>query len=1056
MSSIYFKPMDSYVLRTPLFSFNRLNDFYQLANGNDSGFSTYELQLIDEAIYLATPDLFEIWQKWRDGSLSNAAEIAKLKVSMLKYFKRMCTRCTPFGLFAGCTTGTIGDGAIELKAPNHYSRHTRLDMHFMCSLAQEWAKKEVVQKNILHYPNSSIYVLGDHVRYVKYGYKGKNRIHTISSVENNYFLDKVLKASAKGVYLEELITAITEEGEDADEAANFIEEMVESQLLVNELEPSVTGDEFIVQLKDVLSKAQAKTVIQAEIQELKQLQHQLEELTRLISSIDTSLANPVDLYSKLNTLVERTEVPFEKSKLVQTDLYTKAQSNQLNKSITEDVLKGITILNKLTARFDNPTLKRFRERYQERYGNAKMPLLQVLDVESGIGYIEGKDGDSSPVVDNIPFSVNAGEKKITWNNMQSFLLRKLRNAAKNDDFEVELTDADFKSGEPDWADLPDTISVMLRHLGKKDGQDVLFFGSAGGSSAANLLGRFAHGSTEINALIHEITNCEKQNRADAALAEIVHLPQSRVGNVLMRPVFREYEIPYLAKASVDQDHVISLADLSIHIDRNRVVLFSEKLQKEVRPHLSTAHNYRNNSLPIYHFLCDLQHQNQRNGLQFGWGALQNEFKFLPRVRYKNILFSLASWKLSKEDCSELFTASFEELEQAGRKLMEKFNLADKLVLADGDNELYVDLKNKHSLNVFRKTIKKRPSIKLVEFGYDMDTSLVKNQERQTFANQMVMVFEKCLPKQEVKTPIIPFQKHPNSVQRTFFIGDEWLYYKIYCGVKTADAVLSNSLAPMAEKLINEGLIDSWFFIRYSDPHKHIRIRFRIKDQQNMGLVIKELNECLAPWLYSKEVWNVTCDSYVRELERYGHSTMEASEKLFYHDSVAITNMLRAQPNERMRWLFALSLTDALLNDFGYDEDAKEALLDRMKQGFAREFGASKSTRKSLAKKYRTERLAIEQFIDTREPANQLQAYLNRLVEVKSTATQASIEWIKSQIDNEAVSMDSLMISYIHMLMNRTFRSKQRLHEMVLYDFLHVTYKSLNARRRKQKKQVQTA
>jgi len=40
-----------------------------------------------------------------------------------------------------------------------------------------------------------------------------------------------------------------------------------------------------------------------------------------------------------------------------------------------------------------------------------------------------------------------------------------------------------------------------------------------------------------------------------------------------------------------------------------------------------------------------------------------------------------------------------------------------------------------------------------------------------------------------------------------------------------------------------------------------------------------------------------------------------------------------------------------------------------------------------------------------------------------------------------------MASYSHMMVNRLFKSKQRLHEMVLYDFLHRYYKSEIARQK---------
>lgn len=39
------------------------------------------------------------------------------------------------------------------------------------------------------------------------------------------------------------------------------------------------------------------------------------------------------------------------------------------------------------------------------------------------------------------------------------------------------------------------------------------------------------------------------------------------------------------------------------------------------------------------------------------------------------------------------------------------------------------------------------------------------------------------------------------LKRTFFIGDEWLYYKVYCGVKTADIILAEVVKPLTEEFI---------------------------------------------------------------------------------------------------------------------------------------------------------------------------------------------------------------------------------------------------------------
>jgi len=77
----------------------------------------------------------------------------------------------------------------------------------------------------------------------------------------------------------------------------------------------------------------------------------------------------------------------------------------------------------------------------------------------------------------------------------------------------------------------------------------------------------------------------------------------------------------------------------------------------------------------------------------------------------------------------------------------------------------------------------------------------------------------------------------NKVQRTFIAGDQWLYYKIYTGVKTADLILTKIIKPFADQLLAQGLIKKWFFIRYADPKHHIRIRLNIESSDYTGNII---------------------------------------------------------------------------------------------------------------------------------------------------------------------------------------------------------------------------
>lgn len=293
----------------------------------------------------------------------------------------------------------------------------------------------------------------------------------------------------------------------------------------------------------------------------------------------------------------------------------------------------------------------------------------------------------------------------------------------------------------------------------------------------------------------------------------------------------------------------------------------------------------------------------------------------------------------------------------------------------------------------------------------------------------------------------------NSIQRSFILGDQWLYYKIYTGPKTSDNVLTEILKPIAEKLIDENTIQQWFFIRYADPKHHIRVRFKYDDPHKIGTIINALFPELKNFIDEDLIWKIQLDTYQRELERYGTNTMELSETLFYHDSkmmVDFLNLIEGDEGEEIRWLFGLRAIDSLLNSFKYQDNQKLELLDNLKTGFGREFGMSRPLKKQLDDKYRKEREKIDYFMVFEAEANPDYAPIIEVLENKfENTTPVAGEVLKHQEQNSLeMPLNNLMGSYIHMLMNRLFKSNNRMHEMVCYDFLYRYYRSMIARKKK--------
>lgn len=1003
---------------------------------------------VQEALFLSSPNLLNEFIKWQNGEITDKTEVEKLIYSLLKYALRMHNRCTPYGLFAGCGVIENSNHNNIIISKKSYQRNTRLDMNFSCSLAQELAKKSFIKPHLKFYPNTSIYNLHDKIRYVEYFYKDKRRIHQISAVDNTIYLQKIIQKAKQGETIHQLVESLVCEGINYEEAEYFINDVIESQLLVSELEPSVTGEELLSQILMILSK------INKENQNLELLKviNILDTVQKEIQKIDEKIGNNITEYESLSEKLKKLDIPLDVNKLFQTDLYISAnisnnQDNINRESIHEKMLiKALKILNKLSHFKENPNLKTFKEKFYQRYEDDEVSLSKLLDTESGIGYNNNNQtGDINPLIENLLLNeVDSVSVEFGLNKKQSFLFKRLIKANQDKEYTITINSKDVEKFEENWNNYPDSIAIMYTHVGNNKGLPLLTFKNAGGSSAINLLGRFGAGNKKIEKIVQEVAQHEQNLNTDKIIASILHLPESRTGNILLRPIVREYEIPYLSKSILPTEQQILLDDLFVSIRNNKIILRSKRLNKEIITRLDNAHNYSFNALPIYYFLCDMQTQNIQEDTYFDWGNLKNNFSFLPRVEIEGVIVSLATWQLKKEEFKLLLEKN--NLIKNTLEWQEKWKLPDLVLLADGDNELLINLKNELSLNMFIAEIKKRDALILKEFLFDEKTTLVKDKQGNAYINEFITILQKQHPQTSSLEKEVTYQSTNIKIPRSFSLGSEWLYYKIYCGVKTADKILIEVIKPLTEQLIKNKLIANWFFIRYADPDVHLRLRFHLSDISKIGEVIRLFYNAVNEYQESGLIWKIQADTYQREIERYGVATMNLSEQLFCHNSnytIEFLNQINGNEGEELRWLFGIKTVDELLSLFQYKTKHKLLLLEKLKTGFALEFNMNKNLKMQLDKKYRDKRNSIEAFLLYDEQFNKKYQFITTLLKVNNENITPIVQEILYMQQNKSLELplNDLLVSYIHMFLNRLFKNKQRLHEMVIYDFIWRTYRS---------------
>ena len=125
--------------------------------------SIYQNSLVKEAIHLASPDLIKELDKWfkNDSNLSDEKQ-KSFRDYISKIYLRMSSRCTPFGLFAGCSVGKIESQTnIVLEHSIKHKRFTQFDMQFWVALLQNIASRKTAISHLKYFPNSSIYEFGD-------------------------------------------------------------------------------------------------------------------------------------------------------------------------------------------------------------------------------------------------------------------------------------------------------------------------------------------------------------------------------------------------------------------------------------------------------------------------------------------------------------------------------------------------------------------------------------------------------------------------------------------------------------------------------------------------------------------------------------------------------------------------------------------------------------------------------------------------------------------------------------------------------------------------------
>jgi thiopeptide-type bacteriocin biosynthesis protein len=1041
MSKTIIQNEDFFVIRTPRIPVSQL---LSLHNDRESTraliLNWLKQEEVIEALYLATPSLLERIGYWKNKP--DSPKSRKVEQTLLKYMIRMSSRPTPFGLFSGIHLGQVSSRTNLLSHTlEHDGRKTRLDMFYLFAIKEQLLKSNVRHDRLSYFPNPSHYFVAEQCRYIEVYQSKETRQYRLSAIEADEYFVFLLNEAKGGTSFNKLVNSFLINYTEANkvDVEAYVQALIDESVLLADIPIPFTGKLSNSALLNSLSNIGAINVVD----HLSNVLHQLNKL-------DEVKLGKVEDYKNILQRLNQVPVKADEGKLFQADVYRSFETCQLNQEQVTTLINQLTLLKGLSHQSVD-VFNDFITKFDERFEGQLVPLAQLLDDETGIGF-SNETGYEAPLLAGLNIAKNKAKAVSSplETTLDSLVTRAITAPENKNDTVIALKSKELKKhlSRTSCDDaLPASFAVMISLY--EDGCENLIIKLKGcyGPSAANLLGRFCHLNVDLEKKVKDHLEKEQKHSPEVVFAEIAHMPEGRGGNVIARPHLRRYEIVFMADSSLEERFQIPIHDLYVWVENHQVKLWSKRLKKQVVPRLSSAHNYSSRSLSIYKFLSMIQKQS-------GWTPSFNlpssyaQASFVPRIMLDNMVLSEKTWRIPRKELESVMDKTeinYNKLTQ----LQKTYQLDDNVSYAVNDNVLQLNLKNPLMFEILLAESKSIIIVELKEVLIAQYQTPVKSNNGEYYNNELIIPLFNPGAKVHYTMKENPQSNiEGKAIKRRFSPGSEWLSLKIYSGNSSVESILTEKLLP----LINASVSDyhKWFFIRYGDPSWHLRLRFNGLPNELCGNLLPKINQILSPMVDSGQIHKIELSTYEREVERYGGpKSMGLVESLFMVDSQLIVKsiLLTQDYGEEIRWRITLLVSDKLLDLFEYNIDDKLRLISNLRAGFGQEFNESSTLRKQLGNKYREIEVLLKEDFDkfTDQLGNELSSSQIAIFSLVNQWQQHATDFVdklnkiySSEADLHC-SQDSLLSSLLHMHNNRMFKAYGREQEFVMHDILRRYY-----------------
>lgn len=1035
--ALLYKPLSFFLARAPLLP---IEAYLDLAD-EQRQFALAADPVVQRALAAGSASLVDALKRHSHSGLAKR-DADRMRSKLLRYEIRMSTRPTPFGMFAGVAIGRWG-ALTDFRIRSTCARtRTRPDMAWLMDLVLSAEASAVVRRQLSFFANPLAVAEAGRVVLSERTPTGKDRQGTPVSVRATGVVRKALLLARTPISWHDLVARLCEANQSAtpEKVEKLLTELWEQTFLLTDLRPPLTTDD----------PARYVAARLAGIPEAADVLKRLDALLTASAAWDR-IDGPetVDLFetrlTEAGIISGRAQQP-----PVQVDMAMSVEGGLPN-AVAEEAARAAEILLRLSPfPHGSSPLTAYRQAYLNRYGpDREVALLEMLDPNRGLGPMSPHA--HAPVG---PDPAKAAQRARILLQLACVALRDHRRVVTLDDEILERLETSRPIPGTAPISLDINFLVGARSPAAIDQNDftIVVGPNLGAIAAGRNLGRFSdflapHGP----AALVEAAAAEETHAPNHLWAEFVYLPFNlRMANVVVRPPVRSWEVAVGVSAGVQQSRVIPLDELVVGVNAGRFYVRWPAQDKRVL--FSSGHMLSYQNAPaVGRFLMDLSLDDKVLFSTFDWGPAES-FPYLPRVQTGRIVLRPAEWRVRPND---LASKSWEAWCRSLKEWRTGWDVLRHICISFGDNRLVLDLDDEgQSRELYSEVqkLKDGESIMVQEVLPALDDAWLAGPKGKYYGEFIAsLVLRETTPhsgqpkdghtqaqaasaRAMTAEPVYAGSASPVEQLRRKPPGSEWLFVKLYCPRNVENDVISDSMFVFAENAIASGLADSWFFIRYSDPEPHIRLRFHGSPERMTSQLLPHICDWAGRLMSSQLCHKFAFDTYEQELERFGGALgMAAAEALFFADSRGSAELIRRLKTKQ--WphdlvsLLALTVDD-LLNGLDFDETDRLRWYRSQTTEGGPEVGADYRERKTLLRSLLGQ---TDEFLASVPEGPPIASVLTK----RRVALRGIGQELRQLAENSRLSQsrDALCASFVHLHLNRVagldFASEQRILSLLL-------------------------